>query len=83
MNTHSNNSWKLAMKLHGQQMGEYFGSSLLATDINGDGKDDLIVGAPMYTYNRSDSYVGFDEGRIYVYINNKKVSLYVLFSPYN
>lgn len=73
MNTNINNSWKLAMKLQGQQMGEYFGSSLLATDINSDGRDDLIVGAPLYTYKPSDkSYTGYDEGRIYVYVNNKK-----------
>lgn len=53
-------------------MGEYFGSSLLATDINDDNLDDLIVGAPIFTNKRSSvTHTGFDEGRIYVYVNKK------------
>lgn len=55
-------------------MGEYFGGSLLATDINNDGCDDLIVGAPMYTIQTSDmAHARYDEGRIYIYISNKEV----------
>lgn len=46
----------------GEQMGEYFGSALCATDLNNDGADDLLVGAPMHSKHS-------DEGKVYVFIN--------------
>ncbi|XP_016972356.1 integrin alpha-PS3-like [Drosophila rhopaloa] len=49
----------------GDQFGEYFGYSVLAEDLNGDGKTDLIISAPFHALN--DSY---DNGVIYVFINN-------------
>ncbi|XP_065298061.1 integrin alpha-9-like isoform X2 [Dermacentor albipictus] len=52
-------------RLSGSQMCEYFGSSLLATDLDGDGIDDLLVGAPMHSIPG-----GQDEGRVYVYRSN-------------
>ncbi|XP_077552943.1 integrin alpha-9-like [Haemaphysalis longicornis] len=51
--------------LLGSQMCEYFGASLLAIDLDKDGVDDLLVGAPSYTINR-----GRDEGRVYVFRSN-------------
>jgi len=45
------------------QTGMYFGGSLLSTDVNGDGKDDLLVGAPLYVGEK------IDEGRVFVYIS--------------
>ena len=39
------------IKLKGFQYGERFGHSLCAVDINGDGYDDLIVGAPYHSRN--------------------------------
>lgn len=59
-----------AIVLNGNQTGEYFGSSLLAVDLNGDGLDDLLVGAPMYCSFKK----GFaDEGRVFVYLSDGKV----------
>lgn len=43
----------------GEQYGEYFGASLASCDVNSDGKDDLIVGAPFWSKD-------VNEGRVYV-----------------
>lgn len=37
-------------QFYGQQMGEYFGYSLLTEDFNGDGHTDIAVGAPYRTF---------------------------------
>ena len=39
------------LKLHGYQFGEKYGQTNLAIDINGDGYDDLVVGAPLHSSN--------------------------------
>ncbi|KRT82670.1 hypothetical protein AMK59_4505, partial [Oryctes borbonicus] len=53
----------------GKYVGEYFGASVTASDINGDGWDDLIVGAP---YRKGDSPESkFDRGAIYYYFGSK------------
>ncbi|PIK44982.1 alpha integrin subunit SU2 [Apostichopus japonicus] len=50
----------------GYQFGAYFGHSVEAADLNGDGLDDLIVGAP--TYSDAKAAVPLhDVGRIYIY----------------
>ncbi|XP_017061823.1 integrin alpha-PS3-like [Drosophila ficusphila] len=49
---------------NGTQIGEYFGYSVLAEDLNGDGKTDLIVSAPQHALQ--DSH---DDGAIYVFFN--------------
>lgn len=48
-----------------RQIAEHFGSTLAAADINGDGFEDLLVGAPNAN---EDSY---DNGKVYVFISNK------------
>ncbi|XP_052838413.1 integrin alpha-PS3-like isoform X1 [Drosophila gunungcola] len=51
-------------KFEGAQFGEYFGYSVLAEDLNSDGKTDVIFSAPLHSLD--DSY---DNGAIYVFIN--------------
>ncbi|XP_068247272.1 integrin alpha-PS3-like [Palaemon carinicauda] len=46
----------------GSQLGENFGSSLVAADVNGDGLSDLIVGSPTYSESNKP-----DVGRIQVF----------------
>lgn len=59
---YTNNSEVMDKKYirEGYQYGEYFGASLASCDINADGKDELIVGAPLWT-NKAD------EGRVYIF----------------
>ena len=45
-------------------MNTYFGGAVEALDINDDGYTDLLVGAPLYSRDQ-------DEGRVYVYLNNR------------
>lgn len=60
--TFSHNDAKLEIKklLIGEQHGEYFGAALSSCNLNGDDKDELIVGAPHWSKN-------MDEGRIYIF----------------
>lgn len=50
--------------LRGQQVGSYFGNAIAAVDLNRDGWNDLLVGAPFY-FSRQEE-VG---GAVYVYMN--------------
>lgn len=45
----------------------YYGYSVSGIDVNGDGNDDLLVGAPFYRQTEGD------EGIVYVYSNNGMV----------
>uniref|UniRef100_A0A8C6ZM37 Integrin subunit alpha 3 n=1 Tax=Nothoprocta perdicaria TaxID=30464 RepID=A0A8C6ZM37_NOTPE len=50
--------------LRGHQVGSYFGSALALADLNNDGWQDLVVGAPYYFKRKQE--VG---GAVYVYMN--------------
>ena len=55
-------------KVEGEQTGEYFGSAVIAVDINNDGYDELVVGSPLYTHtSQSQLSEGYEEGRISIY----------------
>lgn len=60
------------LQLVGKQKGEYFGASLLSVDVNGDGFEDLLVGAPMYCSPAKKDVS--DEGRVYVYLSSGQVN---------
>ncbi|CAH1972497.1 unnamed protein product [Acanthoscelides obtectus] len=53
----------LVREFFGEEPGSYFGSSVLAVDMNNDQIDDLLVGAPM------GSGSTYDEGYVYVYLS--------------
>ncbi|XP_071441778.1 integrin alpha-PS3-like isoform X2 [Hetaerina americana] len=63
----------IRIMLEGSQLGEYFGSSVCVVDLNSDGLDDLVVGAPQYSLESSSIIQNTgDEGKIYVFINFDK-----------
>ncbi|XP_069490465.1 integrin alpha-3 isoform X2 [Ambystoma mexicanum] len=53
-----------SLVLVGKQVGSYFGSALALADLNNDGWQDLLVGAPFYFERKEE--IG---GAVYVYIN--------------
>lgn len=41
-----------SLTLRGQQFGERFGQALCSVDLNGDGFDDLVIGAPLHAQSK-------------------------------
>ncbi|KAM9305706.1 integrin alpha-4 [Gastrophryne carolinensis] len=60
-----NRKLMMQFEAEGKKLGSYFGASVCAADLNGDGLSDLLVGAPMQSTVR-------EEGRVYVYMNMGK-----------
>ena len=58
--------------LTGTQVGAYFGYSLAVLDINGDGNDDIVIGAPLHT-DLAKSSTLYETGRIYIVYQNDQV----------
>ncbi|KAM4842872.1 integrin alpha-IIb [Thomomys bottae] len=54
-------------QLHGEQMASYFGHSVAVTDVNGDGRHDLLVGAPLYMESQADRKLA-EVGRVYLFL---------------
>lgn len=52
--------------LKGVHKGAYFGSSIAAVDVNGDGLKDLVVGAPFFSEKHAPN-----QGAIYVFLHDK------------
>ncbi len=50
----------------GQQFGAYFGYCVVITDLNNDGMDDVVVGAPLYT-NYANMEGKYETGRVHVF----------------
>ncbi|XP_040919314.1 integrin alpha-3-like isoform X2 [Toxotes jaculatrix] len=53
------------LTLHGEQTGSYFGNAVATTDLNNDGWNDLLVGAPFYFHRQQEA-----GGAVYVYMNS-------------
>ena len=58
--------------VEGTQMGEGFGSAVAACDINRDGLNDIIVGAPTFASRRQN----LNTGKVYVLINDPRTQTF-------
>ncbi|XP_005089679.2 integrin alpha-4 [Aplysia californica] len=62
--------------IEGTQVWSFFGASLCAVDIDGDGYDELLIGAPQYS-DLSDKEDGHDQGRVFIYGRTQSDTKYV------
>jgi hypothetical protein len=54
----------------GDQLGAYFGYSICVSDVDGDGGDDIIIGAPLYSeFSKNDG--SYETGKVYVYLKKE------------
>ncbi|XP_070566086.1 integrin alpha-8-like [Ptychodera flava] len=61
----------LLHQLMGEQLGAYFGFAVCVEDLNNDGLDDIVVGAPFFS-DRTGTIEKWEAGRVYVYYQRGK-----------
>lgn len=64
----------MMLNFTGEQMGSYFGCAVATTDINNDGRVDLLVGAPMFMVRGSAGRLE-EMGRVYIYLQRAPLNL--------
>ncbi|XP_053950606.1 integrin alpha-PS2 isoform X1 [Anastrepha ludens] len=66
------NHWNMTniFNFTGHQIGEYFGYALATCDVDGNGLDDLIIGAPMFS-EPGNVEGKYDVGRVYILLQKE------------
>ncbi|KAL4660480.1 integrin alpha-3 [Arapaima gigas] len=76
----NDNNLKPLIYIFGEQVGSYFGNSIATTDLDNDGWNDLIVGAPFYFDRKEEK-----GGAVYIFKNEngsfQKNATMVLWGP--
>ncbi|KAL0881187.1 hypothetical protein ABMA27_002298 [Loxostege sticticalis] len=63
-------------QLTGPHLGSYFGASLCTPDLNMDGINDLLVGAPNFVVRTGE--LTYDQGAVFVYLTRKSATGFIL-----
>ncbi|XP_035238653.1 integrin alpha-5 [Anguilla anguilla] len=71
---------KSMLNFTGEQMGSYFGYAVATTDVNNDGLDDLLVGAPMFMVRGSGGRLE-EMGRVYLYLQRAALDMELSLPP--
>lgn len=68
-------TWSLTnyLNISGDQLGSYFGYALATSDVDGDLKDDLIIGAPLHAEKNNEKK--YEVGRVTIAYQGINVSL--------
>ncbi|XP_063156602.1 integrin alpha-IIb isoform X2 [Candoia aspera] len=63
--------FQILWTLSSEQVASYFGHTVAVADINGDGKDDILVGAPLFMARQSGGKL-YEVGRVYLYLQRRR-----------